>query len=255
MLISIAVFCSIPVDTAVTADYNEYVFKAEVVCSDRDIQFFNMYPKEGYLHAYFHDQDNHPVYKKYYTEITEAHERILMSNNSVDIKRNEPMLRYLKRAMTAYSIPRIILGGRQHDVIANIDIIEDAKGVAASAIKSGIVYDGLYKLIAKAELLDSNALVLSIISAIKNMYMILVESNKMDFDRSNDFVCNEDCIGIKDSFYDMVNMDDSKKPRVIQSAAIYQELFSCIIEIFPRLIKTARIIVPNSVVLKNDGGK
>lgn len=228
------------------------------------MKFYNLYKTVGYIHEFYYNKSK----KKYHSLLNVLKKELDNINNSCNmqgIKQKYKIYQRLIYNMIGYKIPYIQLGGTKHEILSNIDMIEDMKGVSLISLDHGIVKNGMLKLLkiinednlyssiskydsskimSKSTFIDitNQILIPSIMDILEKQY-IDEKSKNIPLSLSNIKKNVERALGYE------LTPESFKKIEVYQPIALFDEILKRILEISD-LISTGYIIVPSGVVLQ-----
>lgn len=125
-------------------------------------------------HPFFHDQDNHPFYKKVMTVINNIDHKILASPDKKIFHDNErAIFTDIKHLMIAKYRMTLQYSGYSHQLASDKTVVEDSLGASMSVLVDGFMLDGYNKILAYLhdfnERLSSNTIINNAIDKVLNV--------------------------------------------------------------------------------------
>lgn len=149
----------------------------------------------------------------------------------------------LFRGLVCHSMPTLVIGGSTHDILANIDVVNDVLGVVSVAMKNGVVLDTLPKL---ANLVDNDS---RFIRKRLDWFVKYLYGRDLFNVAGDALTCLHPTLtGSRLSHYTKAKLSDDHRCGVVQSYKAIDETYKRIIETIPKLIQTENVMVPNSIV-------
>ena len=225
---------------------------------DKYIYLYDLFTSESVIHPHY-TNSTVPFYNKLRYELEDRITTLRNSHNATtqNLEINEFIRIY--RSLVGSKIPILTIGGSTVNHLSNINVVEDVLGVVSNAMKYGVVFDLLPKLIHLITHRSTYSPVYD--NAWRNVFIrSLVEYCKLTYDDDN--IC-EHQIKCSDKKLACVYYDPSHKtfkksskyiePNIVVSSyRAIDETIKRLIETVPRLTCTDKVIVPDSVMDTNE---
>lgn len=232
------------IDPLAITDFEKTTIK-NVKCQlrNRTLYFYNLFESNGsILHPSYLSKDNED-----YTKLClELEDRINSLENKHEVKNIQQDLNEFVRlysSMVCSKLPKLMIGGSSINHLYNINVVDDVLGVVSVALKEGIIFDTIPKLI--------NYLPMDIfpevINELQDFYKVISGSSIRIHDKTDDIDPDDFFVG-PDSWKKV----SFNRTNIVQSFKSIDELFNRIIETIPYLICTDRIIVRDGIMEKEE---
>jgi CYTH domain-containing protein len=197
----------------------------------------------------FHYTDKNSLYTETCHDLEELIDKSQHSHH-LRVNELEEYIRIYKNMLNPI-VPSLVVSGKTMDNHSNNTVVEDTLGAITSTLEHGFVIDGNAKLAMIAKQIDYPILQKSIASLLDIIYG---DENDVDLQFPN---LHEDIEISKYQYYDMEldkirNIDFLNRFGIIQPYKLYNELFSRIVEVLPKILNTSKVIVPGSAYTKNE---
>jgi hypothetical protein len=231
------------IDPLAIADFDKSTIK-NVKCQlrNRTLYFYNLFENnDSILHPSYLNKDH-----KDYTKLcSELEKRINNLENKHEVKNVQQDLNEFVRlysSMVCSRLPKLVIGGSSINHLYNINVVDDVLGVVSVALKEGVIFDTIPKLM---NYLPKDIFP-DVLTDLKEFYKVT----------SGSFISISDTVDIDpDDFFISPNKwrkVSFSKLNVVQSFKSIDELFNRIIETIPYLICTDRIIVRDGIMEKEE---
>lgn len=194
----------------------------------------------------------HPLYRSKESEfynrlVSDITNKIRMLKEShqqtVGTKSEVAAFLELFRDLVCHSLPTLVIGGSTHDVLSNINVVNDVLGVVSVCMKEGVLIDALPKITCLSEGLHAY----DELSPYLEDYTTDMYNGKLP-EGGHEGTTAMSCITQSDSGeYEWEELNTESTDCVIQSFRALDETYKRLLEVVPKLIMTEAVMVPNSV--------
>lgn len=255
-----------PIESITAVDDVQHNLITDVKCRiyDHRLYVYRLFPenKTSNLHPYYISGE-HDGYNKMRLELEAQIDRLKTAHNVKVIQKELDEFIRIYRMMICSRLPTLIVGGSTIDHLANINVVNDVLGVVSVAMKHGVIFDLIPKLVILIQwFIDTHQ---DVPNCIKTFCQCVVDFGVLTYKQTDVFdtfnedlpiLSNRDLSNVmfsRDRHWEFFIEATQNDLVVVQSYKAIAETIVRLIETVPRLTQVDKIIVPDSVMEPTKG--